>query len=248
DNVATVSEIAYRVGFSSPTYFNTCFRIYYGYPPGKLKYRNKEADSKTSIKEIGVEASELVKENIFLKEGKKSFKKRFVIVPLLVVILLFLLVYIVYLRMDLADAAKTFSNSITDKSIAVLPFKNYSGDPAMDPFCDGMTDEVISRLTRIKSFTKVSSRTSTFQYKDSDKSIPEIAGELRVTHILEGSFQKSGDKIKVNLQLIDGQLDEHLWADEYIGHWAGNDIFKIQAEVAENIVRHMDVEISDSEH
>jgi len=248
DNVATVSEIAYRVGFSSPTYFNTCFRIYYGYPPGKLKYRNKDTDSKTSIKEIGVEASKPLKENIFLKEGKKPFKKRFVIVPLLVVILLFLLVYIVYLRMDMADAARTSTNSITDKSIAVLPFKNYSGDPAMDPFCDGMTDEVISRLTKIKSFTKVSSRTSILPYKESGKSMPEIASELGVTHILEGSFQKSGDKIKINLQLIDGTLDDHFWANEYIGDWDSNDIFKIQAEVAENVARHMDVEISDSEH
>ncbi|MBT8291798.1 MAG: helix-turn-helix domain-containing protein [Eudoraea sp.] len=246
DNVATVSEIAYRVGFSSPTYFNTCFRIYYGYPPGKLKYRNKGTDSKTLIKEV--EASEPLKENIFLKEGKKPFKKRFVIVPLLVVILLFLLVYIIFLRMDIADAAQTSTNSITDKSIAVLPFKNYSGDPEMDPFCDGMTDEVISRLTKIKSFTKVSSRTSILPYKESGKSMPEIASELGVTHILEGSFQKSGDKIKVNLQLIDGPSDNHFWAHEYLGDWNSNDIFKIQAEVAENVATHMNIQISESEY
>lgn len=247
DNVATVSEIAYRVGFSSPTYFNTCFRIYYGYSPGKLKYRNKGTDSKSLIKEIEVEVSEPLKENIFLKEGKKPFKKRFVIVPLLLVILLFLLVYIIFLRMDIADAAQSSTNSITDKSIAVLPFKNYSGDPEMDPFCDGMTDEVISRLTKIKSFTKVSSRTSILPYKESGKSMPEIARELGVTHILEGSFQKSGDKIKVNLQLIDGSSDNHFWADEYTGDWNSDDIFKIQAEVAQNVARNMDVQISDSE-
>ncbi|MGB5665970.1 MAG: helix-turn-helix domain-containing protein [Maribacter sp.] len=248
NNVATVSEIAYRVGFSSPTYFNTCFRIYYGYPPGRLKYTNTDTGSETSINESEVEGNETPILNAYGKVVNKPFKKRFVIVPLLVVILLLLLTYIIYLRIDIADTTQATTSSNTDKSIAVLPFKNYSGDADMDPFCDGMTDEVISRLAKIKSFTKVSSRTSILLYKDSDKSIPEIASELGVTHILEGSFQKSEDKIKVSLQLIDGPADNHFWADEYTGDWNSNDIFKIQAEVAENVAEHMDVQISDSEY
>ncbi|MGB5388009.1 MAG: helix-turn-helix domain-containing protein, partial [Eudoraea sp.] len=247
DNVATASEIAYRVGFSSPTYFNTCFRIYYGYSPGKAKYRNKDADPEISTKELVMEVSKPPLTNTYDKVGDKPFKKRFVLVPVLVSVLLFLVVYILYLRFDSADSTQTISISSTDKSIAVLPFKNYSGDPEMDPFCEGMTDEVISRLTKIKSFTKVSSRTSILPYKESGKSMPEIASELGVTHILEGSFQKSGDKIKVNLQLIDGSSDNHFWADEYTGDWNSDDIFKIQAEVAENVARNMDVQISDSE-
>ena len=248
DNVATVSEIAFRVGFSSPTYFNTCFRIYYGYPPGKVKYRNTDADPETSINEILVEDLKPPILKSFGKVVDKPFKKRFVLVPLLVVILIFLLSYIIYLRLDDANSTEVSTTSSADKSIAVLPFENYSGDAELDPFCDGMTDEVISRLTKIKSFTKVSSRTSILLYKNSDKSIPEIASELGVTHILEGSFQKSGDKIKVSLQLIDGPADDHFWADEFTGDWNSNDIFKIQAEVAENVARHMDVQISDSEY
>ena len=247
DNVATVSEIAYRVGFSSPTYFNTCFRIYYGYSPGKAKYRYKDADPETSTKELGMAGSKPPVTNTYDKEGDKLFKKRFVLVPVLVSVLLFLVAYILYLRFYSADTTQTIKISNADKSIAVLPFKNYSGDPEMDPFCDGMTDEVISRLTKIKSFTKVSSRTSILPYKESAKSMTEIASELGVTHILEGSFQKSGDKIKVNLQLIDGTSDNHFWADEYTGDWNSDDIFKIQAEVAQNVARNMDVEISDSE-
>ncbi|MBT8180939.1 MAG: hypothetical protein KJO53_05060, partial [Eudoraea sp.] len=186
--------------------------------------------------------------NIYDKVGDKPFKKRFVLVPVLVSVLLFLVVYILYLRFDSADTTQTIAISNADKSIAVLPFKNYSGDPEMDPFCDGMTDEVISRLTKIKSFTKVSSRTSILPYKESGKSMPEIASELGVTHILEGSFQKSGDKIKVNLQLIDGPSDNHFWAHEYLGDWNSNDIFKIQAEVAENVATHMNIQISESEY
>ena len=248
NNEATVSEIAYRVGFSSPTYFNTCFRIYYGYPPGRLKYINTGTDSETSLHKSEVEGSEPAVLKAYGNAVNRPFKKRFVLVPLLMVILLFSLSYIIYLRIDIAKTNQVATSSNTDKSIAVLPFKNYSGDADMDPFCDGMTDEVISRLTKIKSFTKVSSRTSILLYKNSDKSIPEIASELGVTHILEGSFQKSGDKIKVSLQLIDGQVDDHFWADEYTGDWNSNDIFKIQTEVAENVAKHMDVQISESEY
>ena len=85
--------------------------------------------------------------------------------------------------------------AVTDveKSIAVLPFTNWSGDPDLEPFCDGMTDAVISRLSKISSLGRVISRTSVFKYKGSDKSAPEIANELGVTHILECSFQKEGD-------------------------------------------------------
>ena len=114
------------------------------------------------------------------------------------------------------------------KSIAVLPFKNWSGDPYLEPFCDGMTDAVISRLSKIRSLGKVISRTSVMKYKGTDKSATEIAKELGVTHILEGSFQKSGNQVKINLQLIDGKSDNHLWSDKYSGEW-NNDIFKIQA-------------------
>lgn len=248
DNLATVSEIAYRVGFSSPTYFNTCFRIYYGYSPGKVKYRNKDADKETSINKIGKEGSKPTVTYTNDKVDNRSFKKRFVLVPVLVATLLVSITYIIYLRYHNAHATQTITTSHADKSIAVLPFINYSGDTELDPFCDGMTDEVISRLTKIKSFVKVSSRTSILPYKESGKSMPEIASELGVTHILEGSFQKSGDKIKVNLQLIDGPLDKHLWANEYIGHWSSNDIFRIQAAVAENVARQMDVQILDKEY
>ncbi|MGB5431103.1 helix-turn-helix domain-containing protein, partial [Eudoraea sp.] len=184
DNVATVSEIAYRVGFSSPTYFNTCFRIYYGYSPGKVKYRNKDADPETSINEIEVEGNKPPVAKTYDKVEDRPFKKRFVLVPVLVSLLVLLVAYIFYLRFDNANTTADSLTISADKSIAVLPFKNYSGDPEMDPFCEGMTDEVISRITKIKSFSKVSSRTSILPYKESGKSMPEIASELGVTHIL----------------------------------------------------------------
>jgi len=139
------------------------------------------------------------------------------------------------------------AEELQKKSIAVLPFKNWSGDSSYEYFCDGMTDEVISRLSKIKSFDKVTSRTSVFKYKETNKSLIEIASELDVTHILEGSFNKSGDEIKIVLQLIDGATDDHFWSDEYRGTWNTNDIFKIQAEVAENVTKNLNLNISQEE-
>ena len=132
-----------------------------------------------------------------------------------------------------------------EKSIAVLPFANWSGDPDLEPFCDGMTDAVISRLSKISSLGRVISRTSVFKYKGSDKSAPEIANELGVTYILECSFQKEGDQIKINLQLIDAKTDDHIWSEDYFDIF--KDKFKIQAEVAEKVAEKLDAQITKTE-
>jgi TolB-like protein len=141
----------------------------------------------------------------------------------------------------------TSSMANDNKSIAVLPFKNWSGNDDLEYFCDGMTDEIIARLTNISAFEKVTSRTSAFKYKNSNKSIPEIAKELRVNHILEGSFQKVGSQLKIKLQLIDALSDDHLWSHEYSGDWASDDIFQIQADVAETVIKKMNISISSVE-
>ena len=82
-------------------------------------------------------------------------------------------------------------------SIAVLPFKNFSGDPDNEPFCDGMTHAVISRLTKLEGISKVLSSTTMMQYKETNKSMPEIAAELNAKYILESNFQKSGNQINL---------------------------------------------------
>ncbi len=132
-------------------------------------------------------------------------------------------------------------------SIAVLPFKNYSGNPDLDPFCDGITDEVISRLAKIKSLSKVTSFTSVLRYKKLEKGILEIANELGVNNILEGNFQKSGDKIKINLRLTHGPSGIHFWSHAYLVDWQSKDIFTIQAEVAELVAKQLDADISQEE-
>ena len=101
-----------------------------------------------------------------------------------------------------------------EKSIAVLPFENLSEDKANAYFADGIQDEILTRLSKIADL-KVISRTSTQHYKSAPENLPEIAKQLGVAHILEGSVQKSGDAVRVNVQLIKAANDSHLWADTY---------------------------------
>jgi serine/threonine protein kinase/Tfp pilus assembly protein PilF len=115
------------------------------------------------------------------------------------------------------------------KSIAVLPFENRSEDKANAYFADGIQDEILTRLSRIANL-KVISRTSTHQYKSAHDNLPEIAKQLGVAHILEGSVQKSGDSVRVNVQLINAATDSHMWADTFDRKLT--DILSVESEVA----------------
>ena len=122
--------------------------------------------------------------------------------------------------------------AIAEKSIAVLPFENRSEDKANAYFADGIQDEILTRLSKIADL-KVISRTSTQHYKTAPENLPEIAKQLGVAHILEGSVQKSGDVVRVNVQLIKAANDSHLWADTFDRKLT--DIFSVESEVAKAI-------------
>ncbi|MBT8218530.1 MAG: adenylate/guanylate cyclase domain-containing protein [Bacteroidia bacterium] len=145
------------------------------------------------------------------------------------------------------SANTTAISDIPTKSIAVLPLVNMSGQSNLEYVCDGMTNAIISKLTNISDFDKVVPRTSAFKYKNLNKSIPEIALELGVSNILQGSFQKAGQQIKIDLQLIDGNSDKQLWSHEYSGTWEPNDIFSIQSTITETVAGLMNSEITESE-
>ena len=119
-----------------------------------------------------------------------------------------------------------------EKSVAVLPFENRSEDKANAYFADGIQDEILTRLAKIADL-KVISRTSTQHYKSAPENLPEIARQLGVAHILEGSVQKSGDAVRVNVQLIKAANDSHLWADTFDRKLT--DIFSVESEVAKAI-------------
>lgn len=124
----------------------------------------------------------------------------------------------------------------TIHSLAVFPLQNLSNDPAQEYFSDGMTDALITDLAQIGSL-KVISRTSSMQYKQTKKTLPEIARELNVDGIIEGTVQRSGDRVRITAQLIHGPSDKHLWAHSYEGDI--RDVFALERSIAEDVTRQM---------
>src|SRR6266516_880958 len=134
--------------------------------------------------------------------------------------------------------------AIPEKSIAVLPFENLSEEKANAYFANGIQDEILTRLSKIADL-KVISRTSTQHYKSAPENLPEIARQLGVAHILEGSVQKSGDAVRVNVQLIKAANDSHLWADTFDRKLT--DIFSVESEVAKAISDQLRVKLTGRE-
>jgi len=120
-----------------------------------------------------------------------------------------------------------------EKSIAVLPFENLSDDASNEYFSHGISEELLNVLTRVTSL-RVASRTSSFSFQGTNTAIPEIAAQLNVNHILEGSVRKAGNQVRITAQLIDVESDSHLWSDTYDREL--DDIFSIQKEIAVHIV------------
>src|SRR5216117_2894238 len=134
--------------------------------------------------------------------------------------------------------------AVPEKSIAVLPFENLSEEKANAYFADGIQDEILTRLSKIADL-KVISRTSTQHYKSAPENLPEIARQLGVAYILEGSVQKSGEAVRVNVQLIKAANDSHLWADTYDRRLT--DIFSVESEVAKAIAEQLRAKLTGQE-
>ena len=125
-------------------------------------------------------------------------------------------------------------------SIAILPFKNLSGDPEQEYFSDGITNDIITDLSRFSELLVIASNTS-FTYKGKPVKVKDVGQELGVRYVLEGSVQKSGNKVRINAQLIDAASDNHLWADRYDRDL--KDIFSVQDEIVQMIVAKLAVKI-----
>ena len=137
------------------------------------------------------------------------------------------------------------TGSLPEKSIAVLPFENLSRDPDNAFFTDGVQDEILTNLARVADL-KVISRTSVMQYKSGvQRNLREIAQQLGVAHLLEGSVQRAGGKVRVNAQLIDARTDGHQWAQSFDRDIA--DVFAIQSEIAKAIADQLQAKLSPTE-
>lgn len=189
--------------------------------------------------------SEHAADNHLPGRKKKPLTGTITIVVLLV-LLVGQFVYFSFLRKPAPEvqAASTSSLAIPSNSIAVLPFVNMSEEKDNQYFSDGVMEAILNNLSMIQDL-KVISRTSVEKYRNQEKSIPEIASELEVANILEGSVQRIGDQVRITAQLISAGNDEHIWADSYDRQLT--DIFAIQSEIAETIAANLEVALSTEE-
>lgn len=219
-NSLTVSEISYQVGFGSTSYFIKCFREHYGYPPG----------------EVGKGSFE---ENMEQEEVKPHWLKRnpwwFIGAATLIILAVF------FLFLNKSNENSEFK---PEKSIAVLPFKNESSDSTNLYFVNGLMESALGNLQKIEDL-RVISRTSVEKFRDTKKGAGEIAQELNVNYLVEGSGQRVGNQVLLNIQLIDATSDKRIWGEQYsrkIG-----DIFALQNEVAQKIAAAIEAVVTPAE-
>jgi len=150
-----------------------------------------------------------------------------------------------YINGHLRSASISRKEGKPIRSIAVLPLENYSSESKQDYFADGMTDALIIQLAKISGFEKVISRTSVMQYKGARRSIQAIGRELNVDALLEGSVQREGKRVRINVQLIDAGEDRHLWAETYERDI--RDILILEGEIAQTVARKVYIALTPSE-
>ena len=168
---------------------------------------------------------------------RRSVKKSLLIAAATVL----LVVIMVVLANKMKTPTAAYGAARESNSIAVLYFSNMSGDPEQEYFSDGITEEIITRLSMIEGL-RVKSRTSVLQYKGKAKSAKQIAKELGVRNILEGSVRRQGDQLRVTAQLIDATRDEHIWAENYDREL--KDVFSVQSDIAQHIASKFQISLT----
>lgn len=227
----TASEIGFKVGFNSPAYFNTCFSEYFGYPPGEVK--RKGLDSREENGE-GITVEQItIQQDQTVTQPPKWYKQLRRLASVAALTILFIIVSLYFFKHELFENLISSTDGRPknqDKSIAVLPFINDSHDPDNVYFINGVLEAILDNLAKIKDL-EVRPRTSIEKYRNNkSKSTPQIARELGVNYIIEGSGQKIGDQVSIYIQLIEASSDKHLFSQRY--NMQLEDIFTLQSEVA----------------
>ncbi|WP_430969087.1 helix-turn-helix domain-containing protein [Spongiimicrobium sp. 2-473A-2-J] len=237
---ASVSEIAYKVGFSSTSYFNTCFHNRYGYSPGKAKHHidveeNGSVETPITSKEKTSSSDKSVEREGSDASKKTSATRQWLMITTLVAVLL-----LVFLTINWSKQTSTSPKAL--KSIAILPLDHLSDNTEQEYLTAGIHDALIGELGTIKGL-RVISRVSTLQYQNRDGLMKDIANELGVDAIIEGSVVFQGDSLRLQLQLIDVYPEEkHIWAEDY--HRSINEILSLQSKVIEDIANSIKISLT----
>jgi len=312
ENSFTVSEVSFKVGFGSSSYFIKCFHDYYGYPPGEVGKRDTTFDDQHQIPRspnkliyfweelirrkvvrvitvyaavafIILELTDIVAPSLGLPHWTLNFIIILLCVGFILAVILtwiydvtpqgiektkpeietesenvqrssygwkiasyisFVIIIALILIHLIPVGSRFGSNPNLEKSIAVLPFKNDSNDSTNVYFINGLMESILNNLQKIED-VRVISRTSVEKYRNQPKSIPEIAQELRVSYLIEGSGQKIGDQIVLHIQLIEATSDRHIWSGRFKRET--REIFELQSEVAMNIAEAIEAIITPEE-
>ncbi len=245
NNEGTASEIAFRVGFGSPTYFIKCFHDYYGFPPGEVR-KILNPESLNNLIDGQFRESGTYKD-IKSKPDVKSLSKRIQNKKLLIassgILFALLVIYLLYVLV-IKDSGIRLEAKYPEKSIVVLPFKNLSDDSENQYLADGIMEDILNHLFRIREM-RVISRTTAESFRGKSITSPEIARKLNVNYVLEGSVYKSENKIKLFVQLIDARNDQHILSEKYEDDM--NNIFELQSDIAKKIAKALETVLSHEE-
>lgn len=224
-DVGTAAEISYRVGFSNPTYFNKCFRDLYGYSPGEAKHRKSETTPAS--------ADILHRPTVDPRVAARRHGRNVLLVALCAIVLIGASVYYFLLQKP------------EQVSIAILPLDDLTGQQEETFFVSGIHDALIGQLGQVSSL-RVISRTSTLRYPKGGKLLPDIARELGVNAIIEGSVYGTGDSVRIQLQLIEVfPRERHVWAKEY--HEDIRRALTMHSTVVRDIAREIQVSLTADE-
>ena len=241
NNVATASEIAYRVGFNSPTYFNTSFHAYYGYPPGEVKYKNllpKEDRKNTKV----IEQNRSDRDASVVSLIKKiSFRQQMIFLFSLGLLLIIAFSYYYYFSSNDNIVTVETESTINEKSIAIIPFKNLSDKKEDDYFTAGMMESVQNHLNKIAGL-KVISGKSMEKYADTLMAPSEIANEVGASRLLEGTVQIIKDSIRIIIHIINGQDSNQLYSMIFDEEF--NNFFAIQSNIAKQVAEELNIILS----
>lgn len=214
---STASEVSYRVGFGSPAYFSKCFHEYYGFPPGEERKRPDTVD----VDKQNVVQNSHVSPNPPVEPVHSTIKILIVLSALAIfIVFILLLATIIPLRKS------------KEMSIVVLPFKNLSVNPDNQYFADGIMEDILNSLYQVSDL-RVISRTTSEYFRDTDLTAGGISRMVNAKNVLEGSVRREGDKVRVTVQLIDGDREQHIWSESYDREFT--DMLGLQNEIARQV-------------